>query len=234
MKKYSKRLLALLLACIMVLACGATAFADEIDVEAPLSVEKISYNSYVVPSYEYVYKIQVPCSGTVTFTAKLQEKAADDYAARMFLYNEIPNYMVGEPVNDFYITSETTTGTKNISVTKGTYYLRGYAPAASKIKYTFKSKAASVSSVKNSASKTITVKWKKVSGVTGYQIQYSTKSDFSSQKTVTVKKASTVSTKIKSLKKGMKYYVRVRSYVTIDGKKCCSEWSAKKAVKITK
>ena len=222
MKKYSKRLLTLLLAFIMVVSCGVTAFADEIDYEAQLPVKNISYNSYVVPGYDYVYKIQVPCSGTVTFTAKLQEKAGDDYAARMLLYNEIPNYMIGEPVNDFYITSETTTGTKNISVTKGTYYLRGYAPAASKIKYTFKPKATSVSSVKNSASKAVTIKWKKVSGVTGYQIQYSTKSNFSSKKTVTVKKASTISKKIKSLKKGKKYYVRVRSYVTINGKKCYS------------
>ena len=106
-------------------------------------------------------------------------------------------------------------------MTKGTYYLA--SDLGIKFKYTFTPANTAVSSAKKTSSKAVTVKWKKVSDVTGYQIQYSTKSDFSSKKTVTVKKASTTSTKIKSLKKGKKYYVRVRSYVTINGKKCYSK-----------
>ena len=79
--------------------------------------------------------------------------------------------------------------------------------------------------------KSFTVKWKKRSGVTGYQIQYGTKSSFKGAKTVTVKKASTGSKKIKKLKARKKYYVRVRAYKTVNGKKYYSAWSKKKHVK---
>ena len=79
--------------------------------------------------------------------------------------------------------------------------------------------------------KAFVVKWKKKSGVSGYQIQYAIKSNFKGAKTKTVKKASTVSAKIKKLKSKKKYYVRVRAYKTIKGKKYYSAWSKKKSVK---
>jgi hypothetical protein len=91
-----------------------------------------------------------------------------------------------------------------------------------------------ISSLKNSASKKMTVKWGKNSKATGYQIQYSTSSSFSSYKTVTVSKNSTVSKTISSLTKGKKYYVRVRSYVTVNKTKYYSSWSSTRNVKISK
>ena len=80
----------------------------------------------------------------------------------------------------------------------------------------------------------MTVKWGKNSKATGYQIQYSTGSSFSSYKTVTVSGASSVSRVIGSLTKGKTYYVRVRAYKTVSGTKYYSAWSAKKSVKISK
>ncbi|MDO4322262.1 MAG: leucine-rich repeat protein [Lachnospiraceae bacterium] len=61
--------------------------------------------------------------------------------------------------------------------------------------------------------KTMTVSWKKASGITGYQIQYSTSKKFteSTTKTVTVKKASQVKKSIKGLA-AKTYYVRIRAY----------------------
>ncbi len=92
-----------------------------------------------------------------------------------------------------------------------------------------------VSSVTNSASKKMTVKWGKNAKATGYQIQYSTSKTFSSgSKTVTAKGAATVSKVIGSLTKGKTYYVRVRTYKTAGGKNFWSAWSAAKSVKITK
>ena len=95
-------------------------------------------------------------------------------------------------------------------------------------------KTACVSSVKNSASKAIKVTWKKNSKATGYQICYSTSSSFKNSKTVTVSSKSTLSTTLKSLKKGKTYYIRIRSYKTVDGKKYYSEWSSTKSVKVKK
>ena len=79
--------------------------------------------------------------------------------------------------------------------------------------------------------KAIRVSIKKVSGATGYQIQYSTKSNFKGAKSVTVsrKKASTT---IKKLSSKKKYYVRVRSYLNIDNQKAYSSWSKVKSVKV--
>lgn len=80
--------------------------------------------------------------------------------------------------------------------------------------------------------KSFTAKWKKQSTQTsGYQIQYSLKKNFKSAKTVTVKKNKTVSKKIKKLKSKKTYYVRVRTYKTVSGKKYYSSWSKAKAVK---
>ena len=87
-----------------------------------------------------------------------------------------------------------------------------------------------ITSVK-SQSKAFTVKWKKKSGITGYQIQYSTNSKFKKgNKSIKIKNAKTVSKKITKLKAAKKYYVRIRTY---KGKKY-SKWSKVKSIKTTK
>ncbi len=91
-----------------------------------------------------------------------------------------------------------------------------------------------LSSVKNVKTKKMTVKWKKNTKATGYQIQYSTSSDFSSYKTVKVKGYKNVSKTISKLTKGKKYYVRVRAYKTVSGTNYYSAWSSVKNVKISK
>mgnify|MGYP001367605714 CR=1 FL=1 len=72
-----------------------------------------------------------------------------------------------------------------------------------------------------------TVKWKKKTKITGYQIQYSTNSKFKKgNKSIKIKSAKTVSKKITKLKVAKKYYVRIRTY---KGKKY-SKWSKKKNI----
>ncbi len=82
--------------------------------------------------------------------------------------------------------------------------------------------------------KRFTVKWKKVKGVKGYQIQYSRKKNFKKKgrKSVFVKKAKVTKKTVKKLKSGKRYYVRVRTYKVVNGKKVYSKWSAKKSVKV--
>ena len=87
-----------------------------------------------------------------------------------------------------------------------------------------------ITSVK-AQSKAFTVKWKKKSGITGYQIQYSTNSKFKKgNKSIKIKNAKTISKKITKLKAAKKYYVRIRTY---KGKKY-SKWSKAKSIKTTK
>lgn len=83
--------------------------------------------------------------------------------------------------------------------------------------------------------KGFTVKWKKRVSVTGYQVQYSTSKKFSQKATKTkmVKKASSTKLTVKKLKPQKKYYVRVRTYHTVKGKKYYSGWSKVKTI-ITK
>ena len=79
--------------------------------------------------------------------------------------------------------------------------------------------------------KGFTVKWKKVSAATGYQVQYALNSKFTkSKKTVKITKAATVSKKVTRLKAKKKYYVRVREYTVVNGKTYCSTWSKSKTV----
>ena len=76
----------------------------------------------------------------------------------------------------------------------------------------------------------ISVKWKKDSKATGYQVSVSRDKSFK-KGTVTknVKGSSKTFTK---LKKGKKYYVKVRSYKTSEGKKIYGNYSRVKTVKV--
>lgn len=80
-----------------------------------------------------------------------------------------------------------------------------------------------------SGKKAFTVSWTK-KAYSGYQIRYSLKSSMKSAtyKSVSVSKTSF---KVKKLKRRKKYYVQIRTYKTVDGKKCYSAWSSAKKVK---
>lgn len=81
------------------------------------------------------------------------------------------------------------------------------------------------------SSKGFTAKWSAVTTqTTGYQLQYSTGSKFTNAKTVSVSSGKTTSKKVSKLSAKKKYYVRVRTYKTVSGKKYYSAWSAAKTV----
>lgn len=77
----------------------------------------------------------------------------------------------------------------------------------------------------------ITLNWKRQKNITGYQIEYSLKKDFSGSKTVKIKKAKTLTTTIKKLQGNKTYYVRIRTYTTVKKKAYYSAWSKTKTVK---
>ena len=78
--------------------------------------------------------------------------------------------------------------------------------------------------------KQFTATWKKAPTVAGYEIQYATNSKFSKAKRVVVKGDKTTKKAFKNLSAKKKYYVRVRAYKTINGKKVYSTWSKAKSV----
>lgn len=71
----------------------------------------------------------------------------------------------------------------------------------------------------------LTVKWKKGSGIDGYEIEYSLKESFKNAEKVTVSKAETTITVLEGLKEKKTYYVRIRGFKKIKGKDYYSEWS---------
>ncbi len=77
----------------------------------------------------------------------------------------------------------------------------------------------------------IQVKFKKVKDAAGYQAQYAVNKKFKKAKTISVKKTRVI---LKKLKKGKKYYIRVRAYRQSGGNKVYGSWSKKKSIKMPK
>ena len=124
-------------------------------------------------------------------------------------------------------------GSATITITSSS--TKGYNSSSKKITVTVNPSKVNISKLTNVKSKKMTIKWKRNSAVSGYQIEYSTDKNFKSGvKTVTISKNSTTSKTITKLSKNKKYYVRIRTYKTVSGKKYYSSWSSVKNVKIKK
>ncbi|MDO4170862.1 MAG: fibronectin type III domain-containing protein [Lachnospiraceae bacterium] len=116
-------------------------------------------------------------------------------------------------------------------------YYKGFSTVTSKasvIKTIYRLDTPKISSLKNSKSGKLTIKWKKKTKINGYQIQYSTNKSFKGGKTVTIASSKKTSMTVSKLKKENKYYVRVRSYKKISKTKYYSNWSTSKNKKVTK
>ena len=106
-----------------------------------------------------------------------------------------------------------------------------YGPYSDVLKTTTATDKTKITKTKG-AKKKLTVNWKKISKATGYQIQVATDKKFTkNKKSVTISKNKTISTTIKKLKGKKKYYIRVRTYRKVAGKKVYSSWSSIKNVK---
>lgn len=91
-----------------------------------------------------------------------------------------------------------------------------------------------IASLKSSKKGRLTVKWKKGSGISGYQISYSTSSKFtkSTTKSVTITKAGSTAKTLTKLKSKKKYFVRIRVYKKQKGGKLYGAWSPVKSTKV--
>ena len=204
---------------------GQIALNDEIDFYK-FVVKSGTYNIYIKADfcgYEYVnhasacYEIYTP--------------TGEEVYSNRFYYNDDYGYA---------------SGTSAVSLNSGTYYLKIYSSYSSHTgnyifsvntqnkKSTIKKPATpslkSVKAVKKGHK--IKVIWSKVSNASGYQICWYKDSKCkktAAQKIIT--NANTTKYSGKGFTKGKKYYVRVRSYKIVNGKKVYSKWSKVKSVK---
>ena len=115
-------------------------------------------------------------------------------------------------------------------VTAGkTYYYKVQAVASEGAYSSANSAAVKVKSAKKGRAN---ISWKKISGASGYEVYMSQYKSKGFKKKAAVKKQKVVSASVKGLKSGKKYYVKIRAYRTINGKKVYGAYSKIKSITI--
>lgn len=155
----------------------------------------------------------------VTYNGKAQKPAVTVYAGNERLSQEC--YTVSYKNN------------KNVGY--GTVVVSGkgsYSKYSGTAEFKINFKKPSLSSVKSTKKKTLTASWKKTGGNSGWQVQYSTNKKFRSGVRTVNLKAGKTKTTIKKLKSRKTYYIRIRGYKNVGGKRMYSGWSNVKKVKI--
>ncbi|MCD8330773.1 MAG: fibronectin type III domain-containing protein [Lachnospiraceae bacterium] len=202
--------------------------------------------TYVVKAYNSVQTADEGTSMSYTFIKKTSISSLTSTSKGVKIkwkaVSGAKNYVIyrnGTKVTTTTSTSYVDTGaTTNGKAYK--YYILTYVDSSSysksAVKKTYYLKTQAISSAVNKSGKKIQVKYSKNNRATGYQIQYSTSSKFTSSKTTTKKVTSykTVSKTLTKLTKNKTYYVRVRSYKKVSDTVYYGAWSAKKKVKVTK
>ena len=145
-----------------------------------------------------------------------------------------PNYNNGESTtNKTTLPSEEKTTTNNgVTTTNNGLTTTGHGvTTTSKVVVSRPGKVSVKKVVRSKNNRNIKINIKKVKGVTGYQIKYSTNKKLKKAKTVTTK---SVKKTLKKLKKKT-YYIQVRAYVVKSGNvKVTGDWSKIKKVKVRK
>lgn len=167
-------------------------------------------------------------------TWNLQNETADKYEVYMYNTKKKDYERLGTSYSNggqvYGLLSGTTYKLKvrAVKTVNGKTY---YGPYSDVLKTTTATDKTKITKTKG-AKKKLTVNWKKISKATGYQIQVATDKKFTkNKKSVTITKNKTISKTIKKLKSKKKYYIRVRTYRKVAGKKVYSSWSSVKNIK---
>ena len=172
-------------------------------------------------------------AGINSITVEWTEVNVSGYQIQYSTFSNFNNAKTVEAVNE-------TSKELNKLSEKTTYYvrIRTYITENNKTYYSQWSKEKSVETKSfpaktsvvslNAKIDSIKVKWDEKE-VNGYEIAYSTSSDFNNAKKIIVKKADTTSKAVNNLKKKTKYYFRIRTYISVNGTAYYSQWSKEKA-----
>lgn len=188
----------------------------------------------IVPSKVQGVKAKTQTKNTVTLKWNKNSEKVTGYHISCYNYDNEEWDYVGETKSLSYKVKNLTEGTKYkfsvvaYKIIDETEYV---SKNSSSVRTATKTKTPKISNISVNKNK-VNVNINKVSGASGYQIQYSTDKKFkNNSKTVNVSKKSTSKT-ISKLKSKKRYYFRIRSYKIVDGKKIYSSYSEKKSVKI--
>ena len=122
-------------------------------------------------------------------------------------------------------------GRKNVGTYKVTIKFKGNYSGTKTLTFNVIPRAASINKL-TVKSKAIDVKLNRnLKQSTGYQIQYSTSASFKTYKTKGISDYTKTGTTLSGLKAKTTYYVRVRTYKLVNGKKVYSNWSTAKKIK---
>ena len=247
-----KRIISYLLCAVILLSCAAVtpfAFAEESGEE-----EKIELNTLYEAAFDKddklldkkektyfdYYSFKVEYDGKVTLTVKSDTKG---------YLSKYVQYMILDEKSDKVWSPDNTKfkGKWSITLKKGSYafvpvYTKTTAKEGKMLGGTYNFKLAYKPNIKTPKlvslkpkKKGFKAEWKKVKGVTGYQLEYSTKKNFSKSEKIKIEGAKTIEAAVTELKAKKKYYVRVRAYKTFkfgDKKKTYySKWSEVKTIK---
>lgn len=178
----------------------------------------------------------VPMDVNSVTVSKLVDKVYTGSPVTQEIVLSLGNMELTEGKNKDYTVSYS----ENVNVGTATVTFTGNGNFQGTVTKTFKIKPLGTSITKvASQKKALKVTCKKQpakmseSNISGYQLQYAMNSKFTRAKMANIKYTAKASTKtIKKLKANKKYFVRVRTYTTIDGKTYYSNWSKAKSATV--
>ena len=154
----------------------------------------------------------------------------------IYMYNSSKkNYKyIGRTTNNSYTIKKLKAGTTysfKVRAYKSVDGKNRYGAYSSVLKTATKTNTPKISKL-TSSKKTLTAKWKKVSGSSGYEVYIATSKKGKYTKKKTINSSKTTSAKIKKLKSRKNYYVKIRTFKTVSGKKIYSSYSSVKKIKV--
>lgn len=210
---------------------------------------------YKVAAYDMLESLVFEGSETEVLSAAASPAVPSNFKAARSSYNSIKltwskvsgadgyyiyRYNASKKVYVLHMTikSGSTVSYSNTGLATGTKYsykIKSYADGNNGIQTSGYSavKAATPTLTKptiklTAGSKKITVKWNRITGATGYKVYRATSKTGKYTCVKTVKSGKTVSFVNKSLKKGKRYYYKVRAYRSVNGKLKYSSYSTVK------
>lgn len=218
-----ERLTALVLALAMVMSSAAFIYADEADPEntEPQQTEEQNVKA------EQEIKADAEMKVVVGKTAKIKAKLVKGDGALSFESSD-PNVA---SVSGKGVIKAKAAGPAVITIKAAE--TEGFKEAEAKVEIKVVPKKVTVTSLVCRRHGKFTIKWAKLKNVDGFEIKFCRSKKFKkSPKVKAVKSGKSTKATVKKLKRKAKYYVKIRTYKTVNETRYYSEWSGVKMIKI--